>query len=158
MSEDPSAKAASLHGAALNARPDRFGVLLVVAATHELLDEVRSHIDRNYGRCDVFHGTFSPERFAAGLAAPGTARFPEAEHGGVAPPVTDPAAADVRLSERQFAVLQHLAAGLMNKQIADRLCVCEATIKAHLSQIYRALKVSNRTQALAAARSRGWLR
>ena len=37
--------------------------------------------------------------------------------------------------------------GLLNKQIDDKLCVAEATVKAHASAIFRKLNVRNRTQA-----------
>jgi len=57
-----------------------------------------------------------------------------------------------RLSPAQRAVLLALAHGGSNKQIARELAVTEATIKAHLTAIFRKLGVSNRAQALLAAR------
>ena len=58
-------------------------------------------------------------------------------------------AARVReLTPQQFRVLQMLATGLLNKQIAWELGVSEATIKAHMSAILRKLGASNRTQAV----------
>ena len=61
-------------------------------------------------------------------------------------------AADARariadLSGAQFRVLMALADGRLNKQIAGDLGVTEATIKAHLTAIFRKLGVNNRTQA-----------
>ncbi len=41
-----------------------------------------------------------------------------------------------------------LSAGLLNKQIAYELAVSEATIKAHMTAIFRKLNVRNRTQAV----------
>lgn len=41
-----------------------------------------------------------------------------------------------------------LADGLLNKQIAYELDVSEATIKAHMTAIFRKLSVTNRTQAV----------
>lgn len=52
-----------------------------------------------------------------------------------------------RLSPQQFRVLELVADGLLNKQIADRLEIQERTVKAHLSAIFERLGVRNRTQA-----------
>jgi len=52
------------------------------------------------------------------------------------------------LSGAQRRVLLALASGDLNKQIAADLGVSEATIKAHLSAIFRKLAVTNRTQAI----------
>lgn len=52
------------------------------------------------------------------------------------------------LSPAQRRVLFGLADGRLNKQIAGSLGVSEATVKAHLTSIYRKLKVTNRAQAL----------
>ena len=54
------------------------------------------------------------------------------------------------LSPAQHAVLMALADGRSNKQIAYDLNVTEATIKAHLTAIFRKLGVANRSQALIA--------
>jgi len=54
------------------------------------------------------------------------------------------------LSGAQLRVLIALAGGRLNKQIAGDLGVTEATIKAHLTAIFRKLGVNNRTQAILA--------
>jgi DNA-binding NarL/FixJ family response regulator len=54
------------------------------------------------------------------------------------------------LSGAQLRVLMALADGRLNKQIAGDLGVTEATIKAHMTVIFRKLGVSNRTQAILA--------
>jgi DNA-binding NarL/FixJ family response regulator len=51
------------------------------------------------------------------------------------------------LTERQQAVLALIREGVSNKVIAHRLGVTEATVKAHLTAIFRALGVSNRAEA-----------
>jgi DNA-binding NarL/FixJ family response regulator len=56
------------------------------------------------------------------------------------------------LTPQQFRVLYMLADGLLNKQIAAELQVSEATIKAHVTAIFRKLGVRSRTQAAVAAR------
>lgn len=56
------------------------------------------------------------------------------------------------LSERELEVLNHLAAGMQNREIADRLTVTLNTVKTHINNIYRKLDVNNRVQAIARAR------
>ena len=62
-----------------------------------------------------------------------------------------------RLTARQTEVLHLLCEGLRNAQIAQRLETSEKTVKAHISAIFAALDVSNRTQATIAARRVGLL-
>ena len=52
------------------------------------------------------------------------------------------------LTEREIQVLQLLAQGLANKQIAARLGISEHTVKFHVSAIYHKLGASNRTEAV----------
>jgi DNA-binding NarL/FixJ family response regulator len=52
------------------------------------------------------------------------------------------------LTPQQVRVLQMLRRGMLNKQIAYDLGVGETTVKAHVSEILRKLKVSSRTQAV----------
>ncbi|MDV7105484.1 response regulator transcription factor [Vibrio sp. TH_r3] len=52
------------------------------------------------------------------------------------------------LTPQQYKVLGMLSDGLLNKQIAYELNVSEATIKAHMTAIFRKLGVQNRTQAV----------
>lgn len=62
---------------------------------------------------------------------------------------------DRRLTPRQIEVLQMIVEGSPNKNIAAKLDLSEATVKAHVSAIMRALNVSNRTQAVREARLLG---
>jgi len=75
----------------------------------------------------------------------GEAVFPESDQ--------VPGAAPVEFSQAQLRVLAALGTGQLNKQIAGNLGVTEATIKAHLSAIFRKLGVTNRTQAMLRART-----
>lgn len=59
------------------------------------------------------------------------------------------------LPERQSQVLRLAIRGLCNKTIAQQMGLSEATIKAHLSSIYRSLGVRNRTEAVYEAARRG---
>ena len=55
------------------------------------------------------------------------------------------------LTARQLRVLEGLARGLGNKELAKELWLSEQTVKFHLSNIYRALGVSSRTEAIRVA-------
>ncbi|MEJ2350322.1 MAG: LuxR C-terminal-related transcriptional regulator [Anaerolineales bacterium] len=56
------------------------------------------------------------------------------------------------LSKRELEVLNLLADGLSNSDIADRCVITVGTVKAHTASIYRKLNVNSRTQAVARAR------
>lgn len=56
------------------------------------------------------------------------------------------------LSERELEVLQLIALGRTNQEIARQLVVAPGTIKAHTASIYRKLDVANRTEAVSRAR------
>ena len=57
------------------------------------------------------------------------------------------------LTPQQFRVATMLAEGLLNKQIAYEMQVTEATVKAHLTALFRKLAVNSRTQAVLALSS-----
>jgi DNA-binding NarL/FixJ family response regulator len=59
------------------------------------------------------------------------------------------------LSSREREVLFLVGAGMANKQIARRLGISEKTVKSHLTNVYRHIGVSDRTQAAMWARSHG---
>jgi ATP/maltotriose-dependent transcriptional regulator MalT len=61
------------------------------------------------------------------------------------------------LSERELEVLQLIADGLKNQEIANRLYLSLHTVKIHARRIYAKLGVSSRTQAAAKAKSLGIL-
>lgn len=60
-----------------------------------------------------------------------------------------------RLTDRQMDVVQLMARGQSNKEIARELDVAETTVKMHVTHIMRALEVSNRTQAVVKAEKLG---
>jgi DNA-binding NarL/FixJ family response regulator len=59
------------------------------------------------------------------------------------------------LTPREVQVLNHLAKGLANKEIADVLSISEHTTKDYLKSILAKLRVSDRTEAVTAAIQRG---
>lgn len=62
------------------------------------------------------------------------------------------------LTEREREVLELLAQGLANKEIAHRLVISERTVKFHVSAILAKLGVGNRTEAARAAVQRGLIK
>jgi len=61
------------------------------------------------------------------------------------------------LTPRELEVLEMLAEGLLNKEIADRLHISEHTVKFHVSSIIGKLGASNRTEAVTWGLRRGLL-
>lgn len=60
------------------------------------------------------------------------------------------------LTQRQMDVLRELLEGKSNKQICRDLNMAMGTVKSHLASIFGALRVSSRTEAIAAAERMGW--
>jgi DNA-binding NarL/FixJ family response regulator len=80
---------------------------------------------------------------------------------GAAPAQTQPSAArasprDLGLTERQLEVLALMMRGKSNKAICRVLDVAEPTVKNHVTAIFKALKVTNRTEAVIAVIESGW--
>lgn len=59
------------------------------------------------------------------------------------------------LTKREAELLELLAEGLPNKEVASHLFISEETVKSHLKSIYRKLSVSDRTEAVALALREG---
>jgi DNA-binding NarL/FixJ family response regulator len=64
---------------------------------------------------------------------------------------------DYGLTEREIEVLEHLSKGLSYEQIADNLFISYGTIRKHVENIYRKLKVNNRIEAIDKAKKGGVL-
>lgn len=88
--------------------------------------------------------------------APNSAAAPsvrQAAHGAGVRGRADPARSDeptglaAHLTRREREILTHVSEGMANAEIARLLWVSEQTVKFHLSNIYRKLNVTNRTQA-----------
>ena len=67
------------------------------------------------------------------------------------------AIASLGISERELEVLELLAAGHSNKEIAERLFVSPHTVKTHVGHLYEKLEVTRRTEAVQKARMLGIL-
>jgi LuxR family transcriptional regulator, maltose regulon positive regulatory protein len=100
-------------------------------------------------------GGVSPEylrRLRAAFGQAGTPLTPPpGRAASVIPGLVEP------LTDRELEVLQLLAAGTSNRQIADELVVTVETVKKHVSHLLDKLGAANRTQAVARARQLGLL-
>lgn len=52
-----------------------------------------------------------------------------------------------KLTKREIQVLKLITEGMLNKEIAHNLCISEKTVKNHVSNIFKKINVSDRTQA-----------
>ena len=62
------------------------------------------------------------------------------------------------LSPREVEILDNIAQGMTNKQVAYALSISEQTVKNHMSSILRKLSVNDRTQAVVYAMRQGWIK
>lgn len=61
------------------------------------------------------------------------------------------------LTKREMEVLKLIAEGMYNKEIAEKLMISEKTVKNHVSNIFRKINVSDRTQAAVYAIKNGYV-
>jgi len=122
-----------------SAEPDRIVAALDAGATgYVLKDAEPDDVVRAVRDAAAGHAPLSPR--AALALLPG--RRPVAPRIGA-------------LSEREREVLSLVALGLPNKSVARRLQISEKTVKAHLTRVFAALGVSDRTSAALWAQSNG---
>jgi ATP/maltotriose-dependent transcriptional regulator MalT len=62
---------------------------------------------------------------------------------------------ELGITPRELEILEALAAGLSNKEIADRLFVSENTVKTHAARVFAKLSARRRTQAVQLAKEAG---
>lgn len=65
---------------------------------------------------------------------------------------------ETSLTRRELQVLEQVAVGLSDREIANRLGVREQTVKNHVSRLLRKLSLSDRTRAVLVALRSGWIR
>jgi DNA-binding NarL/FixJ family response regulator len=58
------------------------------------------------------------------------------------------------LTPREIEMVRMVARGLRNKEMSERLAITEGTVKIHLHNIYRKLKVENRVELILFAQSK----
>jgi DNA-binding NarL/FixJ family response regulator len=88
------------------------------------------------------------------VASPTSPASPAGVRAVPTPPVRPAPIIQVELTEREHEVLQLIALGLPNKEIAARLVISERTAKFHVSSIMGKLGASNRTEAVSLAAQR----
>jgi DNA-binding NarL/FixJ family response regulator len=104
----------------------------------------------------VSRGEAAISREIAGLLLQEVIRQDERRQKPAASPASDPAAP--MLTPRQIEILKRVAQGLTYKEVADRLCLSEHTIKYHMGEILRRLHLKNREQVVTYALRSGLVR
>lgn len=61
------------------------------------------------------------------------------------------------MTDREKEILRQVRQGSTSRDIAQQLGISERTVKFHLANVFRKLKVKNRTEAVALAVENGWL-
>lgn len=72
-----------------------------------------------------------------------------------APPPPEERMSEFGVSPREYEVLQLVADGLSNQEIAERLYISESTVKSHVSSLLAKLEAKRRTHAVRRARHLG---
>ncbi|GEO27330.1 putative transcriptional regulatory protein YxjL [Alicyclobacillus acidoterrestris] len=135
-------------------RAGAVGYLLKDADAAELMDSIRA----------VYRGEALYRTAAAGEALARAVKNQTEEKTPVTQPpasqpnqsktLDTPSAAD-ELTERELEVLQEMAWGLRNDEIARKLHISEGTVKTHVHRILQKFNVDDRTQAVVFALRRG---
>lgn len=113
------------------------------AMKHVHPDDLASAIRQVFEHSIVFAPTSGISTVVRHVAA----RSEGAEPAAAAPTSDEPANLGAHLTRREQEILTHVSEGMANAEIARLLWVSEQTVKFHLSNIYRKLNVTNRTQA-----------
>ena len=123
---------------------------IIVISAHEESDIIRRAID--HGASGFLPKSSSAEDIYQAIDAvlKGGVWVPEhvSNQQGIADDELNAADAIASLTPKQFRVGSMVSQGLLNKQIAFELNVTEATVKAHMTEIFRKLGVHSRTQVV----------
>jgi LuxR family maltose regulon positive regulatory protein len=127
--------------------------LLALVLDHHASYETRSRATRQLAQLE---SQLSPEIVAAAVDEGGCSTLEDVVRDLLSPqPAAShqpPPAAIGPLGEREVEILQLVANGLSNREVADQLFLATGTVKWYLSEIYTKLYVTSRTQAIARAR------
>ena len=63
----------------------------------------------------------------------------------------------IPLSDTQLEIVRLIAAGLSNREIAERVHLSQNTVKSHVQEVFRKLDVGNRVEAALMATRKGWI-
>jgi DNA-binding NarL/FixJ family response regulator len=126
---------------------------IIILTTHDGDEDIhraltagaRGYLLKDMMRTDLLTVIRTVHRGQRGIPAPIAARL--AEH-----------APRIGLTPRELEVLQLVAAGLSNAQVAERIGRTEGTVKVHLKNILQKLDVRDRTEAVTTALRRGFIR
>jgi len=138
----------------------RTATRVLILTAYEISDNITAALDA--GAAGFLAKTAEPQQMihavhavAAGQAylTPSVTRHVIAQATGRNTPGRRTGAGAPELTDREQEVLQLVAQGLTNKQIAQRLVISPATAKTHLARIMQKLGVSTRTQAAMLARA-----
>lgn len=128
----------------------------ILAAATLALKAVEFQVLARTHPAELYFGLIAVGFMALGVWA-GARLFPRRAPAGEFA-VNDKARESLGISEREFEVLELLAAGRSNKEIANQLNVSPNTIKTHVAKLYGKLEVSRRTEAILRARELGMLK
>ena len=141
---------------------DLFGLIMVreqfpsipvaIISADDELDTINRAM--GHGACGYIPKSCSPQVIfnAISTMLDGELWVPDTIRGNLTPVCNEEkslAAKIATLTPQQYRVIYYLREGWLNKQIGYELGITEATIKAHLTAIFRKLGISNRTQAVA---------
>ncbi|MEV4244117.1 helix-turn-helix transcriptional regulator [Streptosporangium canum] len=106
---------------------------------------------REYRRADAHRELGAARDLLAGAGAMAFARRAELGRTGLGAPgpaaaVGAPEVSRARLTGQEMLVIQHVANGLTNKEIATALYLSPRTVDAHLRRVFRKLRITSRRQ------------
>lgn len=142
---------AAIEGLAAHGNPARIVVLTTYDTDSDVVPAIEAgatgFLLKDAGREELFRAVEAAARGETVLSPSVTARLMARARRPVQPVPT----------RREIEVLELIAAGCTNREVARRLFISEATVKTHLLHVYEKLGVSDRTAAVATALSRGYL-
>jgi len=126
-------------------------LLIIMVTIYEDADRISKAL--RAGACGYLLKRSNPDQFVAAIrearlgGVPLTREIAQRVIGAFREPVVASAQLET-LSPRERGILELLAQGLANKEIADRLGISDGTIRWHLRHVYNKLQVRSRTEAV----------